>query len=424
MRFLSGLLKCISILLLVLGTVACTLLIVVVGIMDNAPEAILVGAGAYLFVVFVSLNILGTGMALNRIVKLTRRVEQLEQQRWTVPNTPAVTAVAAGDAGAVTEAAQPAAIADIPAVPAAKKKGLKPWAIVLIVVAVLAVLAGGVLMLLRGLSVDEAVSDTEPEDSVTAVFDDTELASEEVCPITIQGICVDDSYEDKDGKPLKMVYLFYTLSAQDSNMEIDSKYTQMYIGSNQYTSDNFADSAVACKFAENYYYGSYIRDVYVGDSMNVAATFYVPEGDLEGGKTVTFSDTQIPGLENLTMTTDEFMHFGDPEEIAMIMDPEGYESITYKRADADMETTYMVRDMLNGYCWSFYVNNLSYELEFWANNNFCVRTAFSSQSGTYRVQNGFIFCTYPDTGYTIEIPYEIVDGKLNLDTIGGFDVMG
>ena len=31
-------------------------------------------------------------------------------------------------------------------------------------------------------------------------------------------------------------------------------------------------------------------------------------------------------------------------------------------------------------------------------------------------------CTYPDTGYTVEIPYELVDGDVQLDVADAFDV--
>lgn len=106
----------------------------------------------------------------------------------------------------------------------------------------------------------------------------------------------------------------------------------------------------------------------------------------------------------------------------MAMDPEGYERIQYLRESADEDTTKKVRKLLNGYYWSFYINNTAYKLEFAKSNKFTVTTAFGSNSGKYSVRNGYIFCTYTDTDYTIEIPYEIVDGKIELDTIAGFDV--
>ncbi len=241
--------------------------------------------------------------------------------------------------------------------------------------------------------------------------------------MTVNGICVDDSYVDDDGTSLKLVYLFYTFSADDTNLKIDSKYTTMNIGENAYESDNFADVASASKYTPNYYYGSYIKDVYVGSTIDVIATFYVPEADLAAGKTITFADSQIPGIEGISMKTDEIQHFAGPEEIAQAMDPTGYQEALTAREEADAETIALVSNAINGYYWSFYVNNTSYEIEFWAENNFEVRTSFgTSNSGTYSVRNGYIFCTYPGNNYTVEIPYEMVDGEVDLDVVAGFDV--
>ncbi len=84
-----------------------------------------------------------------------------------------------------------------------------------------------------------------------------------------------------------------------------------------------------------------------------------------------------------------------------------------------------MKELINGYYWQFYVNSTAYELEFWAENNFEVRTSLgTSNSGTYSVRNGYLFCTYPDTGYTIEIPYEFADGDISLDLTDAFDVRG
>ena len=43
--------------------------------------------------------------------------------------------------------------------------------------------------------------------------------------MTINDICVNDSYTDENGSSLRMVYLFYTLNAKDTNLKIDSNGT-------------------------------------------------------------------------------------------------------------------------------------------------------------------------------------------------------
>lgn len=47
--------------------------------------------------------------------------------------------------------------------------------------------------------------------------------------MSIDGVYVDDSWSDGDNSPLRMVYLLYTLTANDTNLQIDSKYTKMTI---------------------------------------------------------------------------------------------------------------------------------------------------------------------------------------------------
>ena len=87
MKFLGGFLKFLAILLILIGTIACTAL-VFLGIMDEMIEPILVGVGAFLACLFVALGVLGTGIALSQIVKLKKRVTQLEQRGWSVPAAP------------------------------------------------------------------------------------------------------------------------------------------------------------------------------------------------------------------------------------------------------------------------------------------------------------------------------------------------
>ena len=417
MKFLAGLSKFISIFLMIVGTVVCTAVIISAGIIDGYVEAIWIMSGAWVCVILVCLTILATGVALSQTVKLKKQVEQLEQRLWNQTFThPVIPA---------TETEIPEAPAAAPVIPPVSetvpsKKSGKTWIFVVIIAVLVIALVAAIL-----LSVSKskpAAAENEPADNSTLLEAEVETAPVS-CPITVNAFCVDDSFVKEEGSSLKLVYLFYTMTAEDSNLQIDSKYTKMYINGNMYEADHFSTTAAACKYTPNYYYGSYIEDVYVGESKNVVATFYVPEGDLAPGKTVTLSDSQIPGVETLSFSTDEFQHFGSAEEIAMTMDPEGYERIQYLRQDADGETTQKVRDLINGYCWTFYVNNISYQLDFWAKNNFSVKTPYTNASGTYTVQNGYVFCTYPDTGYTVEIPYTIEDGKIDLDTIAGFDVM-
>ncbi len=272
----------------------------------------------------------------------------------------------------------------------------------------------------------------EPADAEATEPAEAEAEEEENAVVTttehmdIIAMCVDNSYVDKDGAPLKLVYLLYDFIATDENLKIDSKYTEMTINAtNTYQSDHYASTASAMEYMPNYYYSSYIKDIYLGSSQLVAATFFIPEGELAPGRTITISDSQIPGCEEIFFYTDEIQYFNNGEEIAKAFDQEGYAEIMASYAEADAERTQLVKSLINGYYWWGYVNSTKYEVEFWEDNNFEVRTSLgTANQGTYSVRNGYIFCTYSSNGTTIKIPYEIVNDDVEMDVTEAFDVMG
>lgn len=440
MRFLGGFLKVLSIFIMIVATIVCT----AVAVMADVMEAYLIMGGALLCALIVTLNVWGTGMALSQTAKLKKKVQALEErlnviamQRYVAPEAiqprPLQTqpAEVSGESETpIVQEDQPVAAPVAPAAPVNEKKKSKIWIPIVVIAGVLILGIVGLLViktLLGGLFGGQMENPAESETQTEVIWEEQpmeEAPMEEVpCGMTVDSVWVDDSYQDEDGSSLKMVYLFYTLEASDSNLKIDSKYTQMIINGNVYESDHFADKAAVCKYTPNYYYGSYIRDVYVGESKQVVATFKIPEGDLEGGKEIKLQDSQIPGIDSITLYSDEFQHATVPEEVAAMVDPEGFEAEMLAREEADSDTAKKVKKCLNGYYWTFYVNSTSYKIEFWEKNNFCVTTAFGANEGTYSVRNGYIFCTYPDTGYTVEIPYSFDEsGNFDLDTIGGFDV--
>lgn len=90
MRFLSGLLKTLSIILMIAATMICT----AVCVSANLLEAFIVMGAVWIGCILVALNIWGTGLALSSIHKLRKKVDSLEQrllyypaQQRTVPQT-------------------------------------------------------------------------------------------------------------------------------------------------------------------------------------------------------------------------------------------------------------------------------------------------------------------------------------------------
>lgn len=167
MRFLGGLLKFLSILLLIIATVACSVIIAIPGIQYDQPDVIIAFAGVWVCALFVVLNIWGTGMALSKIAGLNKKVEQLEQRLMGMPAAQAPTAKAAASAAPVVAApapaaepapaqeeaptAEPSAPAAVVTETPAKKKPLPKWmpvamiggGIAIIVIVAVVLIAGG-----------------------------------------------------------------------------------------------------------------------------------------------------------------------------------------------------------------------------------------------------------------------------------------
>ena len=279
------------------------------------------------------------------------------------------------------------------------------------------------------IEIEEDVDVKEDED--TAEESETvEVATEPPAPaktmetdvVKVDGFYVDNSHQESDGSPLKMVYVFLTFKPSQSNFKVDSKYTDLVIGENTYSSDFYKN---ACKFTPSYYYSSFIEDIYVGTECKLALTFKVPEGDLQPGKDVTMSDSSF-SLDGLLFSTDDLVVCESAEEIGSLADPEAYAEIAYMRELADEETTKKVQKLINGYYWQFYVtlgtSLTKYELEFYSPNEFEVRTPYLSNNGTYEVHNGYIFLYYYTSDTPVEIKYEFQDGDVALYCADAFSI--
>lgn len=241
--------------------------------------------------------------------------------------------------------------------------------------------------------------------------------------VTVEGIYVDSSYTDDDDSSIKMVYVFLNVKATDTNLDIDSSYTKLTINdANTYESTFYKG---ACDFAPSYYYSSFIEDVYVGNEAKLALTFKVPEGDLTGGKAIKLEDTSIP-FEDISFTTDEIVFCDSPENVGEQADPAGYAEAADKYLPADAETEAMVKEQINGYYWEFYVSAGTMvqrqEIEFFAPNEFEVRSSFGANGGTYEITKGYIRVTYSTNNETYNIPYEFVDGEISLDCNAAFSI--
>ena len=251
MRFLGGFLKFLSILLMIIGTAACAVVIVMA---EYQIEACIVMGGVWLLVIFVGLNIWGTGLALGQISKLKKRIAQLEQRPMVnpyypypqaapvvhnEPSAPAVAEAAHEESAPVAEPA-PEEFIQPPVQPVAAPeskptKATKPWLPAVIVGVVAIVVIAGVVLVMGGNkdsnpnmqqpgyvdpgNIDSPASPEEGE--VPDMIPEEPPMAEEVIPVDIGG-----SIETKD-----FIMTFNTVEVLDdySYRTSDISTTSLYV---------------------------------------------------------------------------------------------------------------------------------------------------------------------------------------------------
>ncbi|HIY80095.1 MAG TPA: hypothetical protein IAA42_06650 [Candidatus Olsenella excrementavium] len=237
---------------------------------------------------------------------------------------------------------------------------------------------------------------------------------------TVDGLYVNEGYVNEENDQLKLLYLLYTLHPEDENLEISSVGTRLTINDkNEYESER---SIGACKYMASYYYSDFIEDVYMGSTLKVAETFKVPAADLESGRTITLENLHVEDFAEILLSTDGITHCESAEVIAKTADPDGYAEAQRLREPADEATVATVSNAINGYYWSFFTNNTSYRIEFFAPNSYTLSTMGLDTTGTYQVTNGFVVCTNGTTGAVNELPYTLNGSNVELDPATGFSV--
>ena len=268
----------------------------------------------------------------------------------------------------------------------------------------------------------DKLSDSETEEE-TEFTEPVPTAQTKTDHCELERICVDRSYTDKDNSSLKIVYVFYTVSTQNQNLKVSSKLSQLVFDSgNSYSSEHLSKSCTG--YMPNYYNSNYIENIYVGQSLKVVSTFLVPDGEFATGELFTVMPNGLPSGETMKFASADVEYFDSPEELAQTVDPEGFAQMEEKHQVADAQTTAQVKNAVNGYQWSFYVNSTSYEIEFFAPNRFEVRVRALNvcNGGTYTVENGFVVCTYDNSDLQVEIPYEMKPDDIDLKVTDAFDV--
>lgn len=235
--------------------------------------------------------------------------------------------------------------------------------------------------------------------------------------LKVDGIYVDESYKDEN---LALVYLFYTVNADDENIELASSSIKIKINDK-----NYYDSTVEKDFTPiytNYYYGTIVKKIYVGKSYKMCSTFKIARGELADSKTITLDNYNISDINKIKFKTDDIKKMENMAKISEDLDKSTYETKYNEQqdkiTDVDSNTVNKVRNELNGYYFDFYVNVgtklVKYKIEFASPNNFTVSTALGlSNSGTYDVKKSALILNY-QTGMSNTIYYGYEDGEITL----------
>lgn len=237
--------------------------------------------------------------------------------------------------------------------------------------------------------------------------------------IQIDNIYIDNSYTDEQ---LNLVYLFYTVKANEKNLQVSSKDIDLTINnSNKYSctmninyNPNYTD----------YCYSEMLKDVYVGSTLKVCATYQIPKGDLAPNRTITLSSSKFSDISSLKINTNDIKALENTQEIAKDLDINIYNANYEARQDADTETVNKVKTQINGYEFSFYptIGRKIYsgKIEFSSPNQFVVNNGILTNSGTYSVKNKYLILTFSNSGLTNELEYTFDDsGEINFPTLGG-----
>lgn len=271
---------------------------------------------------------------------------------------------------------------------------------------------------------EQEVTDGQDEDQ-DALEEKTEEPEEpdkvtETDYMTIEGMYVDNSYSASDNNNVRFLYIFYTAHTDAENLQVDSK--SMNITINDVNTYEAVRSSSQVQYMKSYYNSAYLEDVNVGDSVKFVETFEVPKGDLEKGRSITIEKDQIPDCEKLKLSTDDIVFCKSPIAIARKADPKGYKKERWARKSAPADVVEAVQNELNGFQWDVTANSIAYQIEFWAPNNYELRTAVNTSDGIYTVRNGYVICKN-DIGGKIEIPFDYDNGKVDLHITDGFDMM-
>lgn len=270
------------------------------------------------------------------------------------------------------------------------------------------------LLLVTGCGKEEKKEDKKEESKEPKSVMETDT-------IKINGIYVDESFEDEN---LSLVYMFYTVNSNDTNISVSSKDITLLINDkNEYSATNSKDFI---PYYTKYYYSDFLETLYVGSKLDICATFKVAKGDLVDGRSVKLKDYDIKDISNIKFTTNDIKKMENIEKISEDLDKETFDKKYNERKEmltkVDSATDKKIKKLINGYYWTFYptigTSIKTGKLEFSSPNKFKITLAGLSNNGTYTVRKGAIVLYYPSNKSEVIVPYELENGDVTLSDLG------
>lgn len=169
----------------------------------------------------------------------------------------------------------------------------------------------------------------------------------------MEGLVVDQSAVSQSDPDLALLYLFYTVTAGEDGLAVNSGDTGVVIDGGTYTCTRVPNSSF---YLPNYYCGEDMKDVAAGHDQKVMESAWVSRRALEAGGDITLIGTDAPDGENIRLEASDVLWLDSVREVAQVMDMDGYQDVT--------RNTLAIGDTITTDEYEFTLNNveLTYEL--------------------------------------------------------------
>lgn len=229
----------------------------------------------------------------------------------------------------------------------------------------------------------------------------------------VDGVYVDTAFESSDGR--MPIYVFLTVKATEDDISLYSKNVTLTFDDGSSYDSEFFSSLNAHQ--EKYYYSEYVEHLYGGETGYLALTVRVPMSRLDAAKSFTIEARQVPGIEKLRIGTKDVVRLEGDEAVCSQADPEGYAHNMTLREPAGAERAKAVEENLTGRYWIVSLKDgaSTCRVSFGEDRTFGVTLLGVTNSGTYDIREGYLYCSYDGHTYPLQIPYTLDEyGKVGL----------